>query len=175
MRISHLGQYGPQGQFLGPVAANYAGFGPSQQQQAAQAAQAALNAQAPLSTSQVSTTEAPAFTVIYSGPSSPAAPTGTLGPLVVPGPVIPGSANGPASGTLQPVATVPGSTPIPGLPVLSTSNIVQPFPDITATLAPLPPQPSLWCDVNVWIGDNSLLAVGLLAGAAFLLWPRGKR
>jgi hypothetical protein len=160
MRIPHLGQYGPQGQFLGPVPAYYSGEGSMTAFLAPTAASAPTSAQ-------ISTTEAPMVT--YSvAPAGPIAPTGTLGPLVVPGPVIP------SASAAQEIATVPGSDPIPGIPVLSPQNIAQPLPDITATLAPLPAAPSLWCDVNVWIGDNSILAVGLLAAVALLLWPKGR-
>jgi hypothetical protein len=64
----------------------------------------------------------------------------------------------------------------PNLPMLTPSNILQPLPDITAAVAPAPlADDSLWCSLNGAISDNPLLAVMILASAAVLLWPKGRR
>ena len=69
------------------------------------------------------------------------------------------------------------AAPVQVAPVqLTPQNIVQPLPDITGTLAPpAAPPPSIWCEVNAWIAANPWLAVGILAGGALLLWPKGGR
>jgi hypothetical protein len=80
-----------------------------------------------------------------------------------------------------PVAAAAATPPMqatPILPVLTPANVTQPLPDITATLAPTPVPTqscSLWCDLNSMIASNPLVAVGILAGAAFLMWPKGAR
>jgi hypothetical protein len=66
----------------------------------------------------------------------------------------------------------------PALPMLTPQNITQPLPDITAATAPTPvatPSCSFWCVLNQAIDDNPLIAALVLAGGAFLLWPKGKR
>jgi hypothetical protein len=65
----------------------------------------------------------------------------------------------------------------PVLPVLTPQNITQPLPDITSAVAPVAVAQScsLWCDLNGAIAANPLMAVLILAGGAFLLWPKGKR
>lgn len=75
-------------------------------------------------------------------------------------------------------AVIPTSAPMPApaIPVLTPQNIVQPLPDITAVVAPEPePTCSFWCDLNSAIAANPMIAVAILAGAAFLLWPKGAR
>lgn len=74
-------------------------------------------------------------------------------------------------------ANVPAPV-LPDLPVLTPQNITQPLPDITSWTAPAPvstPSCSLWCVINQAIDDNPLLAVLALAGASFMLWPKGSR
>jgi hypothetical protein len=62
---------------------------------------------------------------------------------------------------------VPASTP----PRLNPQNIVNPLPDITQALAPVPVSTcSQWQELNGWIQDNPLIAVGILAGAFFLAY-----
>lgn len=68
-------------------------------------------------------------------------------------------------------------SPSLAVPNLTPQNVVQPLPDITATVKPTPiptAQCSLWCDLNAAIAANPLMAVLILAGGAFLLWPRGR-
>lgn len=75
-----------------------------------------------------------------------------------------------------PATSAPAQAPIKGIPALSPQNIVQPLPDVTATLAPVPECPhSLWCNLNQAIAQNPIIAIAALAGAAFLLWPKGAR
>jgi len=62
----------------------------------------------------------------------------------------------------------------PKLPALTPANVVQPLPDITATLGPLPAPPSPWCLLNSWIGENPIIAVGVLAAVAIVAWPKGR-
>jgi hypothetical protein len=63
---------------------------------------------------------------------------------------------------------------LPGVPTLTPLSITQPLPDITATLGPVPVSDP-WCEFNTWLNANPLLAVGILAGTAFVLWPRRGR
>lgn len=60
----------------------------------------------------------------------------------------------------------------PGKPAnLTPKTIVQPMPDITAALSPIPVQQcSLWESVNGWISDNPLLAAALLVGGFAVAW-----
>ena len=72
----------------------------------------------------------------------------------------------------SPVVTIPPAA----VPMLTPQNIVQPIPDIVATVAPVPetvPACSLWCDVNRAIIDNPLIAI--VALGAFYMLARGKR
>jgi hypothetical protein len=71
---------------------------------------------------------------------------------------------------------VPPPQVVPNLPILTPSNVVQPLPDITATLAPEPFAPcGCWQNLNEWIWDNPFAAVAILLGGAFVLWPKGRR
>jgi hypothetical protein len=82
-----------------------------------------------------------------------------------------------AAPTAAVVPTTPAApAPAPAIPVLTPQNIVQPLPDITAVVAPIPEQScSFWCDLNTAIAANPMIAVAVLAGAAFLLWPKAAR
>jgi hypothetical protein len=85
----------------------------------------------------------------------------------------PAPVNAPAPATPKPPVQA-----APILPGLTPANVTQPLPDITATLAPTPVATqscSFWCDLNSMIAENPLVAVGILAGAAFLMWPKGAR
>lgn len=67
-------------------------------------------------------------------------------------------------------AAVPPSVPAR----LTPQSIVNPLPDISLTLAPVPVATcSDWQGLNGWIADHPLLATGILAGA-FILAYRGK-
>jgi hypothetical protein len=63
---------------------------------------------------------------------------------------------------------------VPSIPTLTPANIVQPLPDISETLMPLPyvPDCSLWAQLNRLIADNPLIAVIVLAGVAVAVWRR---
>ena len=87
---------------------------------------------------------------------------------------------GPAPPTALPIQPQLPTQPTiqPQLPVLTPQNITQPLPDIAGTLAPIPPPVpsySLWCDLNAAIAANPVMAVAILAGGVFLLWPKGKK
>lgn len=80
---------------------------------------------------------------------------------------------------------IPGCAPLPPLippqpvpvtmPVLTPQNIVQPLPDITS-IAPMPLAEndcSLWCVLNGAITAHPVIAVAILVGVAFIVWPKG--
>lgn len=71
-----------------------------------------------------------------------------------------------------------GPVPVPLAlppPVLTPANIVQPIPDITATVAPEPlPSCSLWCDLNRAIAAHPWIAAAVLA-AGYLAMRKGNR
>ena len=70
---------------------------------------------------------------------------------------------------LNPI-TQPPAQNIPGLPKLTPYDVVQPYPDITRALTPVPvSQCSLWCDLNGAIAANPLVALLVLGGFVMLL------
>lgn len=70
---------------------------------------------------------------------------------------------------LNPV-TQPPADVIPGLPNLTPYDVVQPYPDITRALTPVPQsQCSLWCDLNGAIEANPVISILILAGFVVLV------
>jgi hypothetical protein len=59
--------------------------------------------------------------------------------------------------------------------MLTPQNIVTPLPDITQALQPVGVACSEWDALNRSIGENPLLAAGLLGLAFLVLFPRRSR
>lgn len=84
--------------------------------------------------------------------------------------------------TAQMLAAAPPPTPppivaappisLPPLPALTPQNIVQPFPNITAAIAPQPVACSTWEQLNGWIAQNPIVAVVLLLAAGWIALPK---
>jgi hypothetical protein len=71
------------------------------------------------------------------------------------------------------VASLAPSIPISMPYELTPANIVNPLPDITAaTSAVAITPPSFWCDVNLWVAQNPLLAGLLVVGVTAMLWRK---
>lgn len=96
-------------------------------------------------------------------------------PDSVPAPAVPMLAQVAAPPSIAPpsiTTQAPPTAPLPNLPVLTPQNIVQPLPDITLTVMPAPQPCGMWADVNGWIAANSEIAVLIVLGLAFVVWPR---
>jgi hypothetical protein len=67
--------------------------------------------------------------------------------------------------------------PPPPPPTLTPYNIATPLPDITLALQPLPTLPpcSWWESLNGAIEQHPVIALAVVAAAAFIFWPKGGR
>ena len=71
------------------------------------------------------------------------------------------------------LAAPPVPITLPPLPALTPANIVQPLPDISAAVAPVPIDLcNWWSELNGWIAAHPETALFILAGATALLWRR---
>lgn len=77
----------------------------------------------------------------------------------------------------NPIAAALAPAPPPPPPTLTPYNIAQPLPDITIALAPVPilAPCSWWAQLNGAIEENPLIALALVAAAAYAFWPKGGR
>ena len=79
----------------------------------------------------------------------------------------------PAVAQPTPVATI-AQTILPAV-TLTPQNVVQPLPDITRALEPVPiptSKCSLWCDLNAAIAEHPVMAIAILIGTAYVIGSR---